>query len=70
MWDVYVMKDIEVPHVINKNVHLVLIRLTDTVTKRVVIVPDEDFVIILKEHAVVFLVFMDPNVNIKPRCTN
>ena len=38
--------------------------------KQVVIVQEEDFVIIRKEHAVAFLVFMDPNVNIKPHCTN
>jgi len=69
MWDVYAIQGIEVLHVINKNVHPVLIPLMDTVTRRVVIVPDEGSVITRKEHAVVSLDFMGPNVNIKPRCT-
>ena len=70
MWAACVIQVTEVRLVINKNVHQVLIPWMDTVTKLVVIVQDAVCVIILKEHAVVFLVFMDPNVNIKPHCTN
>ncbi len=62
---VYVIQAIVVHHVINKNVHQVLIHLMDMEMKQEEIVLEEEFVIIPRVLALVSQVSLEPDANIK-----